>query len=104
MPSLRCSVRNCSHNKEDYCTMAYIEVGGEQATNAGQTCCANFDSTEYAASNTSHECQTELDIKCLAHGCLYNRDMHCTANTVAMSGATTASCIDDTQCSSFWSL
>lgn len=102
MPKLRCSVRNCSHNKDDYCSLGYIEVDGTRATNVESTCCANFDGTEYTASNEVHECQLDVEIKCSAAACLYNRDARCTAHAVNMSGATTATCSHDTQCGSFW--
>ena len=104
MPKLRCSVRNCSHNTEDYCSLGYIQVDGERANNSTGTCCANFDSSEYAASNTVHACQDNVEIQCDAMSCIYHRDDHCTAAAVNMSGATTACSNQDTQCGSFWSI
>lgn len=103
MPKLLCDVRNCSYNKEEHCTLTYIKVDGDTATNVESTCCASFDPTAYAANNCSHEVQAEVDIKCSVGGCLFNDGCHCKAEDMKISGATTASCSHDTQCASFWS-
>lgn len=102
MPNLSCDVRNCSYNKDEMCSLNYIKVDGDDATNVEDTCCTNFDSSEYAASNSEHHVQCKVDIKCSAAGCVYNKDEECTAPEIKMSGATTASCSHDTQCASFW--
>lgn len=102
MPKLICDVRNCSNNKENYCTLTGIQVDGTGATNVEGTCCADFTGSEYAASNQTHQVQTAVDIECTAGGCIYNACKKCTASEVAMSGASTATCSHDTQCGSFW--
>ena len=103
MPKLLCDVRNCSHNKEEYCTLDCIEVDGDTATNVESTCCANFDASEYAASNCVHEMQDEVDVRCRVGACIFNDGCHCKAIDIKISGASTASCSHDTQCASFWS-
>lgn len=102
MPKLRCCVRNCSYNKEDYCSLNYIEIDGNQATNDAGTCCTYFDSSAYAASNMHHDIQPEVSIKCSAAGCIHNRDAHCGAQAVNIAGATTANNSHDTKCANFW--
>lgn len=102
MPKLTCDVRNCSYNKDDMCSLHYIKVDGNSATNVEDTCCSDFDSSEYAASNSEHQAQDIVAIKCSAAGCIYNKAHECSAREIKMSGATTASCSHDTQCATFW--
>lgn len=101
MPKLICDVRNCSHNKEDHCTLTYIQVDGGESTNVEDTCCSNFISSSYEANNVAHNVQKEVDVKCTAAACIHNFETECKAGQVAMSGASTASCSHDTQCGSF---
>ena len=42
MPELRCTVQTCLHNKDYYCDLDKIEVGGSSAKYAADTCCDSF--------------------------------------------------------------
>ncbi|MEG0319352.1 MAG: DUF1540 domain-containing protein [Niameybacter sp.] len=103
MPKLRCTVDNCSYNKEEYCTLNYILVDGDGqvATNVEDTCCTNFDASEYTLSNQEHMAQAVVDIKCTADHCIFNEDNVCEAEEVGMAGASTCTCSQDTQCGTF---
>lgn len=101
MTTLKCDVRNCSHNQDDYCCLTAIEIDGNGATNVEDTCCSNFISTEYEMSNCTHDKQEALKINCSAAGCIYNQNRKCTADMVLVSGASTACCSHDTQCGTF---
>lgn len=43
MPELRCTVQNCMHNQNYYCNLDAIQVGGDKAKNAADTCCDSFE-------------------------------------------------------------
>ena len=42
MPELRCTVQTCRHNRDYYCDLDKIEVGGSRAKHAQETCCDSF--------------------------------------------------------------
>lgn len=103
MPKLRCTVDNCSYNKEAYCTLNLIQIDGneEGATNVEDTCCSNFDASEYTLSNQEHVVQAEVDIRCSAKNCIFNFHTLCSAEEVGIAGASTCTCSHDTQCGTF---
>lgn len=103
MPELRCTVDNCSYNKEQYCTLNAILVdgNGKGATNVEDTCCSNFDASEYTLSNKEHVTQAEVDVKCTADNCIFNHDTICNADEIGIAGASTCTCSHDTQCGTF---
>lgn len=43
MPELKCTVQTCVHNKQYYCDLDHIQVGGEHAKRADETCCDSFE-------------------------------------------------------------
>ena len=43
MPDLRCTVQTCAHNKNFYCDLDGIVVGGNSAKRAEETCCDSFE-------------------------------------------------------------
>ena len=42
MPELRCDVHSCTHNKNMYCDLEQIEVGGSNAKTPKETSCNSF--------------------------------------------------------------
>lgn len=42
MPELKCTVQTCMHNQNYYCTLDKIQVGGNSAKRADETCCDSF--------------------------------------------------------------
>ena len=43
MPELKCTVQTCMHNKDFYCDLNAITVGGNSAKTAEETCCDSFE-------------------------------------------------------------
>lgn len=43
MPELKCTVQTCVHNKQYYCDLDRIQVGGSHAKRADETCCDSFE-------------------------------------------------------------
>ena len=42
MPELKCTVQTCTHNKNFYCDLDSIVVGGSSAKRSEETCCDSF--------------------------------------------------------------
>lgn len=101
MPELRCSVQTCVHNKDFYCDLKKINVGGSDAKRADETCCDSFEERKSATySNAVHEASPTSDIDCQAVGCQYNNNCKCHAGKISVEGsqATTNS---QTECATF---
>lgn len=101
MPNLRCEVKNCSYNEDCFCCLSQINVGDQASSNRDATNCESFVESEYVASNCSMCPQNEVQIKCSATECVFNRQHSCYAVDVEISGATTACHLEDTCCSTF---
>lgn len=43
MPELKCTVQTCMHNKDFYCDLNEITVGGKSARKAAETSCDSFE-------------------------------------------------------------
>ena len=43
MPELKCTVQTCMHNKDFYCDLNAITVGGKSARKAAETSCDSFE-------------------------------------------------------------
>ena len=91
MPELRCTVQTCLHNKEFYCDLNAIQVGGSSARRSQETCCDSFG--ERKASPKS-------DIDCKAVECMYNDDCRCFAGKISVEGSNACRC-EQTECATF---
>ena len=43
MPELKCTVQTCMHNKDFYCDLNAITVGGKSARKVAETSCDSFE-------------------------------------------------------------
>ena len=100
MPSLKCDACSCTHNKDYYCCLNGIAVGGRAATKDSSTCCITFRENNGAITNYSQEPVYTMDIGCEAKNCVYNHSCTCRADDVYISGDHASNC-QETQCSSF---
>ena len=101
MPELRCDVHSCAHNKNMYCDLDKIEVGGSNAKTSKDTSCNSFvERKEGTYSNSMKEASAKASIDCKATTCTYNKEYKCYAGKIDVSG--NAACRkDETCCSSF---
>ena len=101
MPELRCDVHSCTHNKNMYCDLDKIEVGGSNAKTPKDTSCNSFvERKEGTYSNSIKEASAKASIDCKATTCTYNKECKCYAGKIDVSG--NAACRkDETCCSSF---
>lgn len=102
MPVLDCSVRTCSYNAEDKCSLDSIKVEGSNAEISESTSCASFkkrSGDSYSSSQRSP--QNALDIDCKAQKCTFNESMKCQAEHIGIAGGS-AKTVHETECSSFY--
>lgn len=101
MPELRCDVHSCVHNKNMYCDLDKIEVGGREAKTSRDTSCNSFvERKEGSYSNSLREASAKTNIDCQATTCTYNEACKCHAGKIDVSG-NDACKKDETCCSSF---
>lgn len=102
MPELRCTVQTCAHNKNFYCGLDKIQVGGDSAKSAGETCCDSFvERKDGSYSNVSGEnASLNSSISCQATGCMYNSASQCGAGKISIEGGN-ACCCGQTECATF---
>ena len=100
MPELRCDVHSCTHNKNMYCDLDKIEVGGSNAKTPKETSCNSFVERKEGYSNSMKEATAKTNIDCHAEDCGYNESCKCHAGKIDISG-NDACKVDDTRCSSF---
>ena len=87
MAVLQCGVQTCTYNKEKLCCKGDILVGGKQADQSKDTCCASFrkESEDRVVSALEHPSKT-ISIDCEAEKCIYNENYKCYAEAVRISG------------------
>lgn len=109
MPELKCTVQTCAHNQKSYCMLDKIQVGGNQAKRAQDTCCDSFqertsDSMKDTYSNSmSNVSGTAADCSCIdckANDCMYNESCKCQAGKVSVEGGSACQ-KEGTQCATF---
>ena len=101
MPELRCTVQNCMHNQNYYCDLDAIQVGGDKAKNAADTCCDSFEERKSGTfTNASMEASPLSTIDCKAQECCYNENCKCNAGKISVEGGGACTC-KDTECATF---
>ncbi|MEG0579931.1 MAG: DUF1540 domain-containing protein [Niameybacter sp.] len=101
MPILSCNARTCMYNVEECCSKGDIQVAGEEAVRADETCCNSFCERVGTAmvNSTSCGCKT-VGVECEATCCRFNEDEKCDAGKVAIAGSSACNC-DETRCGTF---
>ena len=100
MTILKCSAANCVYNDAHQCSRGEINVMGESARIADETCCGSFQEKSDAATN-GMECHRGCEkIECKAHNCAYNDNCKCTAAAIDVDGSR-AQCCHETKCGTF---
>ena len=102
MPELKCTVQTYTHNKNFYCDLEKIQVGGNTAKRAEETCCDSFeerkgDSYSNVSQNNASACSC---IDCKATDCMYNEECKCHAGKISVEGSNACKC-DQTECATF---
>lgn len=113
MPELKCTVQTCAHNRNSYCGLERIQVGGNGASRAEETCCDSFQEKSAGVSNraasagaytasagmagTASACSC---VDCKAVQCQYNDNCQCTAGKISVEGS--GACrSSQTECATF---
>lgn len=101
MPELRCTVQTCLHNKDFYCDLNAITVGGDSAKKAEETCCDSFEERKSGTySNVTGEATPTSKINCKAVECMYNDNCACHAGKISVEGSQ-ANVSAETECATF---
>lgn len=101
MPELKCTVQTCVHNKNFYCDLDGIQVGGSNATRAEETCCDSFRERKGDTySNVTGEASATSRIDCKATECMYNKECKCHAGKISVEGSQACQC-EQTACATF---
>lgn len=116
MPELKCTVQTCTHNKKFLCDLEKIQVGGDSAKSARETCCDSFqersggatnsasmDSMNSYANSTSDVTGNASDLSvvdCKATECMYNDNCQCHAGKISVEGSN-ANQAESTECATF---
>lgn len=101
MPELKCTVQTCAHNKDFYCNLDKISVGGKDAKHPDQTCCDSFEERKSATySNAVREASPVSEIDCKAVECQYNKSNKCHAGKISVEGSQAAT-NSQTACATF---
>ena len=79
MPELSCTVQTCVHNYQYLCELDKIQVGGNSAKNAQETCCDSFEERrEGSYSNKTDSMKSVSDCS----------DVDCQANIMKSANVT----------------
>ena len=101
MPELKCTVQTCVHNKQYYCDLDRIQVGGSHAKRADETCCDSFEKrTGDTYSNVTGQASANRIIRCEATECRYNQSCKCHAGKISVEGGDACQC-RETECATF---
>lgn len=101
MPELRCTVQTCAHNKNFYCDLDRIQVGGDKARRPKETCCDSFvERKSDSYSNVTGEASPKSEIDCKAVECMYNNQCKCHAGKISVEGSS-AHQTEQTECATF---
>ncbi|MGG7178025.1 DUF1540 domain-containing protein [Clostridium paraputrificum] len=100
MTHLNCCVESCAHNKDEYCCLSSIEVGGSNASKPTSTCCDSFAENSGGFTNAAESVEPHLDIQCKAEECVHNSNCYCSAEHVDIAGISACN-PEETLCATF---
>lgn len=101
MTNLDCTVTGCMYNKETSCCKDNIQVEGDKARQADETCCGSFRERRMdgAVSSVDYPMK-QTEVACRAVDCTFNDSSYCHANHISVAGESACEC-EETECSSF---
>ena len=101
MPELKCTVQTCTHNKNFYCDLERIIVGGSSAKRSEETCCDSFEERKGDFhSDVNGQASACSSIDCKATECIYNEKCECHAGKISVEGSQACQC-EETECATF---
>ena len=103
MPELKCTVQTCMHNKDFYCDLNAITVGGKSARKAAETSCDSFEERKSADAYSDmegKEASAKSSVDCKATDCMYNKECQCHAGKISVEGGNACHC-QETECATF---
>lgn len=89
MPELKCTVQTCVHNNQFLCNLEKIQVGGDTAKTAQETCCDSFQERKegsYMNNAAQQMASDRANVDCRATECMYNEKCQCYAGRISVEG------------------
>lgn len=89
MPELKCTVQTCVHNNQFLCNLEKIQVGGDTAKTAQETCCDSFQERKegsYMNNAAQQMASDRANVDCRATECMYNEKCQCHAGRISVEG------------------
>lgn len=97
MPELSCTVQTCVHNYQYLCELDKIQVGGNSAKNAQETCCDSFEERREGSYSNKTDSMKSVsdcsDVDCQAKACRYNEECKCHAGKSVQKAVTPATAV-----------
>ncbi|WP_326911127.1 DUF1540 domain-containing protein [Sedimentibacter sp. MB31-C6] len=100
MARISCTVTNCFYNERQGCTAPTLKVDGKKAFESRSTCCDTFVEQKPGIKSSVGDPYKNMEIKCGAVKCEYNKDEKCEATNVLVNGKN-AKVPEETCCSTF---
>ncbi|MDA3730430.1 DUF1540 domain-containing protein [Niameybacter massiliensis] len=103
MTKVKCSVSNCSYNKDHVCYAERVAIGGQAAVVDEATCCGTFlneDAYSNLAEHTAYKSACKA-VSCTVATCVHHKNDQCMLDCIAVEGSGNAAAYVETCCSSF---
>ena len=101
MGELKGAGETCTHNKNFYCDLERIIVGGSSAKRSEETCCDSFEERKGDSySDVNGQASACSCIDCKATECIYNEKCECHAGKISVEGSNACQC-EQTECATF---
>lgn len=104
MPSINCSVNNCSHNNSGTCHANRVNMSGKQANSSTNTACGSFlNSSVYSnLTNNTNDSGPCSCLCCNVSSCTHNCNNLCSLENISVSAdSAQTNLYTETSCSSF---
>ncbi len=104
MPSINCSVNNCSHNNSGVCYANRVNVSGKNSKTSENTACASFliNSVYGTLTDNTNDSGPCSCICCNVSSCTYNNNNLCSLENINVSpDLAQTNLYTETSCTSF---
>lgn len=103
MTKVKCSVSNCSYNKDHVCYAERVAIGGQAAVEDESTCCGTFLNEEAYSNLAEHTGYKSVcdAVTCTVATCAHHKNHQCMLDSIQVEGSNQTAVYIETCCSSF---